>query len=131
MSDDPRMSLIKDIFEEFARCGTAELLLQHVAPDVVYRTTAPPGTPLDGRFVGRDGIADYFGRAHACLEVTQVQMRAYLGQGDTFVVLGTEHLRHRATQRARTSEWATVVHFGETQIREIVVIEDLSILLAP
>jgi hypothetical protein len=63
-------------------------------------------------------VMEYFRRAGELLAVEQVTATEYLQSGDKIVVLGTERLRAR------------VMSFARDRIAEVVVIEDLSILLA-
>jgi hypothetical protein len=50
-------------------------------------------------------------------------------RGDTVILLGSERLHRRGTDRSRVCEWAAMVRFPQDEITQVLRIEDLSILL--
>lgn len=131
MNTDTRMDRVRAMFEEFVTSGTAALLFGAFADDIVWRTTAPVGTPLAERFVGPAAVGEYFRRSAELFTMEHAAVTAQLGDGDRIVVLGSERLCLRRTGRAEDLEWAMVMTFRGDQIAEVLVIEDLSILLDP
>lgn len=130
MTNDTRMDLVKKMFEEFVTKGSAELLFQVLAEGVIWRTTAPVGTPLHGEFRGRDGVAEYFRRSGELVEILDPAVTDFLQSADRIVVLGSERLRLRRTGQEQSLEWATVMSFEGDRISTVLVMEDLSLLLA-
>jgi uncharacterized protein len=131
MVDDVRLDRVKQMFEEFVTKGTGNLLFQHLAEDVLWRATAPAGTPLHEKFHGPQGVAEYFRLSQELFSMESAAVSAHLQSGDKIVVLGSERLCLRRTGQAQDLEWAMVISFREERIAEVLVIEDLSILLGP
>ena len=129
MHDDARMDRVKGAFEELVTTGGSDRLFQLLAEDVVWRATAPAGTPLHEPFVGHEGVAEYFRRSSELVSMGQVAVTDYFQSGDKIVVLGTERLRLRRTDQEQALEWAMVMSFRDDRIAEVLVYEDLSILL--
>lgn len=127
MENDARLTLVKTIMEEFAAKGTAELLLNHLADDVKWKTTAPANTPIHERFTGPDGVREYFRRVDELLVTEEFSVEGYFQGGDKVVVLGTERLRLRRSAAESKCEWVTVFTFNGdcNRIAEVLVIEDL------
>src|SRR5262245_36456926 len=130
MQTEQPIELVKEIFAEFIHKGSVDLLLRNFSDSAVYRTTAPPGTPMHPPFKGPEGVKEYFRIVDSLLVIEQVMITDYLQGGSKVVVLGNERIRLRKSGREQTLDWATVITFADGQISEILVIEDLSILLS-
>jgi ketosteroid isomerase-like protein len=120
---------MRQIFEEMARTGSPQPLLEQLAEDAVYKLTLPPGTPLSGEFRGKRAITDYFGLVDEVLEVLEVRTWDFVGNGTQVIVLGDERFVVRKTGRVCQSEFAFVVEFRDGEIARVLVIEDLSSLV--
>ncbi|PTL81612.1 nuclear transport factor 2 family protein [Vitiosangium sp. GDMCC 1.1324] len=116
----------RSIFEEMARSGSAQPLLDQLADDAVYKLSLPGGTPLSGEFRGRDAILGYFDRLDEVLEVLEVKTWDFVGNGEQVIVLGDEQFVVRKTGRTCYSEFAFVLEFRDGKIVRVLVIEDLS-----
>lgn len=130
MNDQERMDLVKRMFDEFVNTGGGELLLQHLAEDALWRITAPQGSPLDERFIGAAGVLEYHRRVQELLTTDQIAVTDFFQSHDKVVALGTERLCSRRTGRAVSCDWAMVLTFRQDTIVEVLVLEDLSIVLA-
>jgi ketosteroid isomerase-like protein len=116
----------RHIFEEMARTGSTQPLLEAMADDAVYKLSLPKGTPLSGEFRGRHAILEYFERLEEVLEVLEVKTWDFVGNGDQVIVLGDEQFVVKKTGRVCYSEFAFVLDFSEGKIIRALVIEDLS-----
>jgi ketosteroid isomerase-like protein len=117
---------MRQVFEEMARTGSPQPLLDQLAEDAVYKLTVPPGTPLSGEFRGKRAITDYFGLVDEVLEVQEVRTWDFVGNGKQVIVLGDERFVVRKTGKVCQSEFAFVVDFREGEIVRVLIIEDLS-----
>lgn len=116
----------RSIFEEMARTGSIQPLLDVLAEDASYKLSLPVGTPLSGEFQGRDSITEYFERLDEVLDVLEVNTRDFVGNGDQVIVLGDEQFVVRKSGRRCSSEFAFILEFREGQVARVRVIEDLS-----
>jgi ketosteroid isomerase-like protein len=116
----------RQLFEEMARIGSPQPLLELLAEDAVYKLSLPPGTPLSGEFRGRRAIADYFSLVDELLEVQEVHTWDFVGNGKQVIVLGEERFVVRKSGKTCHSEFAFVLDFREGEIVRALVIEDLS-----
>jgi ketosteroid isomerase-like protein len=120
---------MRQLFEEMARTGSPQPLLDQLAEEAVYKLTLPPGTPLSGEFRGKRAIADYFGLVDEVLEVLEVHTWDFVGNGEQVIVLGEERFLVKKTGRVCQSEFAFIVDFRDGEIARVLVIEDLSSLV--
>jgi ketosteroid isomerase-like protein len=116
----------RSIFEEMARTGSTQPLLDALADDASYKLSLPVGTPLSGEFRGRDAIAGYFERLDEVLDVLEVNTRDFVGNGDQVIVLGDEQFVVKKTGKQCYSEFAFVLEFRDGKVVRVLVIEDLS-----
>ncbi|WP_375770463.1 nuclear transport factor 2 family protein [Archangium gephyra] len=116
----------RHIFEEMARLGSNQPLLEAMDEEAVYKLSLPKGTPLSGEFRGRQAILEYFERLEQVLEVQEVNTWDFVGNGDQVIVLGDEHFVVKKTGRTCYSEFAFVLDFRAGKIVRALVIEDLS-----
>lgn len=117
---------MRQVFEDMARTGSPQPLLDQLAEDAVYKLTVPPGTPLSGEFRGKRAISDYFSLVDEVLEVQEVRTWDFVGNGQQVIVLGDERFVVRKTGKVCQSEFAFVVDFRDGEIVRVLVIEDLS-----
>lgn len=127
---DTRLPLVKAIMTEFVSKGSAELLIEHLAEDAIYKATAPVGTPIHEPFVGREGVIEYFRRCAELFTTESVEVTDYFESGEKVVVIGTECLHSHKAGIRQNLDWATVITFRGDRIANVLVIEDLSITLA-
>lgn len=116
----------RSIFEEMARSGSIQPLLDALADDASYKLSLPVGTPLSGEFRGRDAISAYFARLEEVLDVLEVNTWDFVGNGDQVIVLGDEQFIVKKTGKQCSSEFAFVLEFRDGLIVRVRVIEDLS-----
>lgn len=116
----------RHIFEEMARTGSTQPLLDLLDDDAVYKLSLPKGTPLSGEFRGKSAILEYFERLEQVLEVLEVETWDFVGNGDQVIVLGDEQFVVKKTGRVCFSEFAFVLDFSGGKIVRALVIEDLS-----
>jgi ketosteroid isomerase-like protein len=118
--------LIQNIMRQFATTGSAAALLDNITEDAILELSVPEGTPLSGRFQGREGFLEYFKRVEASVEASDIVMSDYLAESDKVVVLGHEKLRVKRTGTAWHTRYAVVYTFRGGRIAHMDMIEDMS-----
>ncbi|HYO55338.1 nuclear transport factor 2 family protein [Archangium sp.] len=116
----------RHIFEEMARTGGPQPLLDEMADDAVYKLSLPKGTPLSGEFRGMHAIREYFDQLEEVLEILVVNTWDFVGNGDQVIVLGDEQFVVKKTGKTCYSEFAFILDFSGGKIVRVLVIEDLS-----
>jgi ketosteroid isomerase-like protein len=107
--------------------GDWQPLLDHLADDVVFRVTIPEGTPISGRFRGKQAVTEHFEQLDELLEFRQETPMEFFGSGDRVVVIGRESFEVKTNGAVVTgSEYADVLDFREGLITRFLVIQDLS-----
>ncbi len=113
--------LLKWILEEMDRVMDAKPLLDHMAEDVVWKVTIPDGTPLSGKFRGKQAVAGYFARLPEIAEFHQERPLEFIDHGDQVIVLGEDSILVKKTGETFRSEYATVTDFHQGLITRMVV----------
>jgi ketosteroid isomerase-like protein len=127
VSDEKKnVERVKQVYEEMARSGSPQPLLDLLAEDAVYKLSLPPGVPLSGEFRGKRAIVDYFDELDEVLEVLEVNTWDFVGNGNQVIVLGDERFAVRKTGKVCHSEFAFILEFRDGKVARALVIEDLS-----
>jgi uncharacterized protein len=104
-----------------------QLLIDHLADDVVFRATIPDGTPISGEFRGKQALVDHLTKLGDVLEFRQEQPLQFFGTGERVVILGKESVEiKRSGVTVPESEYATVLDFHDGLIKRFLVIQDLT-----
>jgi uncharacterized protein len=104
-----------------------QLLIDHLADDVVFKATIPDGTPISGEFRGKQALVDHFTKLGDVLEFRQEQRLQFFGTGERVVILGKESVEiKRSGVTVPESEYATVLDFHDGLIKRFLVIQDLT-----
>jgi ketosteroid isomerase-like protein len=107
--------------------GNWQPLLDHLAEDIVFQVTIPPGTPISGEFRGKRAVTAHFESLGDLLEFRQERPMEFFGNGDRVVVLGRESFEIKANGAMVTgSEYADVLDFRGGLITRFLVIQDLT-----
>jgi ketosteroid isomerase-like protein len=104
-----------------------QVLIDHLADEVVFKATIPDGTPISGELRGKQAMVDHLIRLGDILEFRQEQPLEYFGNGRRVVVLGRESVEIKENGvTVPQSEYATVLDFDNGLITRYLVIQDLS-----
>jgi ketosteroid isomerase-like protein len=79
--------------------------------------------PLAGTYRGHAGVADFFQKISAMLEMSLLEPREFVAQGDRVLVVGFERGRVKATNRTFEGHWVwafTVRNGKVTNVREYI-----------
>ena len=104
-----------------------QLLIDHLADDVVFKVTIGEGTPISPELRGKQAVAGHLMNLGDLLEFRQEVPLEYFADGDRVVVLGQETYKIKQTGKAVSgSEYADVVDFRNGLISRFLIIQDLS-----
>jgi ketosteroid isomerase-like protein len=104
-----------------------QVLIDHLADEVVFKATIPDGTPISGELRGKQAMVDHLIRLGDILAFRQEQPLQYFGNGRRVVVLGRETVEIKENGvTVPQSEYATVLDFDNGLITRYLVIQDLS-----
>jgi ketosteroid isomerase-like protein len=119
------IGLIKNILEN----DDWQMLIDHLADDVVFKVTIPDGTPIRGELSGKQAVADHLMNVGNLLEFRQERPLEYFGGGDR-VVMGRESFEVRKSGvTVSGSEYADLIDFCDGLITRFVIIQDLSVFV--
>jgi uncharacterized protein len=105
MAVQENVQIVKEVYAAFGR-GDIQGLLALLAEDVEWITPGE-GWPLAGTYRGRAGVAGLLHEASEMLEISCLEPREFVGQGDRVLVVGFERLRVKATNRTFEGHWVT------------------------
>lgn len=127
MSIEKNVQTVKDFFGAIGR-GDRESLLALVAEDIEW---VIPGEdwPLAGTHRGHAGLADLLSIESETIELSLMEAREFVAQGERVLVVGFAKGKIKATNKAFEDDWifAITVRDGElANIREYVDTQDLA-----
>jgi hypothetical protein len=120
MSIEKNVQIVKDFFAAIGR-GDMQGLLALSAEDIEW--IIPCEWPLAGTHRGHAGVADLFQKAFEMVEMSFLEPREFVAQGDRVLVVGLTRGRVKATNRTFEDHWvfAITVRNGKlTNIREYI-----------
>ena len=118
MNVQENVQIVKDGFAAFGR-GDIQGLLALFAEDIEWIT--PGEYPLAGAHCGHAGVADLFQKESEMVEISFLEPREFVAQGDRVLVVGFSRGRVKATNRTSEGHWViafTVRNGKVTNVRE-------------
>ncbi len=103
MGTQDSLEVVKAGFAAFGR-GDMPGLLALMAGDVKWEVPGP-GLPLAGTYTGRDGVASFFQKLGADVEILEFEPREFIADGDRVLVVGWERVKIKATNRTVEVDW--------------------------
>jgi uncharacterized protein len=119
MSVQENVQIVKDGFAAYGR-GDMQGLLALFADDIEWIVPGE-GLPLAGTYRGHAGVADFLQKISEMLEISFLEPREFLAQGDRVLVVGFERETVKATNRTFENNWVfafTVRNGKVTNARE-------------
>jgi uncharacterized protein len=120
MSIQENVQIAKDTFAAIGR-GDMQGLLALSAEGIEW--IIPGEWPLAGTHRGHAGVADLFQKASEMVEISFLEPREFVAQGDRVLVVGFSRGRVKATNRTFEDHWVfafTVRNGKVTNIREYI-----------
>jgi len=121
MSLEENVQIVKDGFAAFGR-GDMQGLLALFAEDIEW-VIPGEGWPLAGTYRRHAGVADFFQKISEMLEISLLEPREFVAQGDRVLVVGFHRGRVKATNRTFEGHWVfafTVRNGKVTNVREYI-----------
>lgn len=103
MGTQENVQVVKDGYAAFGR-GDIQGLLALMAEDVEWQIPGA-GLPLAGTYRGRNGVANFFQKLAADVDILDFQPREFVSDGDRVLVIGWERTRVKATNRTAEVDW--------------------------
>jgi hypothetical protein len=103
MSTQESLQVVKEGFAAFGR-GDMAGLLSLMAEDVEWDIPGA-GLPLAGNYRGRDGVASFFQKLAADVDILDFQPREFVADADRVLVVGWERAKVKATNRTVDLDW--------------------------
>lgn len=125
MSVEANVKLVREVMDALL-AGDPEPLLAALTADAVIEAVIPAGTPISGRFQGREGFLRYFAALAGVMEILDVQTRDYTGSASSVVILGHERARVRRTGALLDCDIATVFELAGGKIARMLALADMS-----
>ena len=129
MSEQTNADVVRQAYEAFGS-GDIPAMLGMLTDDVEFTMQGPPVLPYAGTHRGREGVAEFFSLLGENLEFEQFEVREFVAQGDTVVVLGYERCLVKPTGRTFEQEWAHVYTFANGKVYRGRFIEDTAAMVA-
>jgi ketosteroid isomerase-like protein len=107
MNEQENTRLVQQFYQS-QKVGDMESLLNSLARDVQWELPAMENVPFAGKWQGREGVGQFFGKVSEAQDVVEFEPEEYITQGNKVVVLGRFTMRVKATGRNVSSTWAHV-----------------------
>ena len=102
---DANIQTVRDCYEAFGR-GDIPFILSCCADDIDWQSSDSPEIPYAGRYRGSAGVAEFFHKIVAALEVKSFQPSTFIASGNEVMTTGSWSGIARATGKAFTAAWA-------------------------
>ena len=115
MSERTNVAVVQQAYEAVGR-HDIPAVLSLLMDDVEWMLQGPSTIPFAGTRHGHEGVAEFFTLVESNLEFQQFELRDFVSQGDTVVVIGYERNLIKPTGRAFDQEWAHVYTLKDGKI---------------
>ncbi len=128
MSEQTNVEVVQQAYEAFGR-GDIPAMLEVMTDDVDWNLQGPSAIPWAGPRHGREQVGEFFSLIGQTLEFEQFEIREFVSQGDTVVILGYERSRVKQTGRPFENEWTHVYTFRDGKIAKGRFYEDTAAMV--
>ncbi|MGA9768018.1 MAG: nuclear transport factor 2 family protein [Blastocatellia bacterium] len=115
MNEQENTHLVQKFYQSM-KAGDIQSLLNSLARDVQWKLPEMENVPFAGKWQGREGVEQFFGKVSEVQDVVEFEPEEYIAQGNKIVVLGRFTMRIKATGRNVSSIWAHVWEVENGQI---------------
>lgn len=115
MSERTNVAVVQQAYEAVGR-NDIPAVLSLLTDDVEWTLQGPSTIPFAGTRHGHEGVAEFFTLVESNLEFQQFELRDFVSQGDTVVVIGYERNLIKPTGRTFDQEWAHVYTLKDGKI---------------
>jgi len=117
MSIEENVQIVKDGFAAFGR-GDMQGLLASFAEDIEWIIPGE-GWPLAGTYRRHAGVANFFQKISEVSEMSSIEPREFVGQGDRVLVVGFSRGRVKATNRMFEGHWVFAFTFRNGKVTNV------------
>lgn len=103
--ESENVQIVKNLYAAFNR-GDINTILELISGHAVLLGTSFDELIWSGEFKGPTGAAEFIGRLHSALEVTDFEPERYISAGDDVISFGWWEGRSRMTGKSFRSDWA-------------------------
>lgn len=123
------LACVQTVYAEYA-LGNRAAVFEALAEDVAWTSVAGPELPWGGTYHGRDGVAAYFARLDAAVQITAYVAEHCIAQGEWVVTLARGHGRLLLTGREVVLDKADAMRLRDGRIAEFREYYDTAAVLA-
>jgi len=102
---DANIKTVRDCYEAFGR-GDIPFIVGWCTANVDWQSSDSPEIPYSGRYRGPEGVAQFFQKIGATLEVKTFQPNSFLASGNEVMTTGAWSGTARSTGKPFAAEWA-------------------------
>lgn len=103
--ESENVKIVKNIYAAFNR-GDINTVLDLISENAVLMGTSFDELIFSGEYKGPAGAAEFIGRVHAALDVTDFEPERHISSGDDVITFGWWEGRSRMTGKSFRSDWA-------------------------
>lgn len=107
MNEANNTQVVKDAYEKFVS-GNIEDLLHLFSEDISWQTPKVEGSPLGGKWQGRQEVSRFFSELDKTEDITQFEPGEFISQGDRVVVMGNYAATIKATDGRLQTDWVHI-----------------------
>lgn len=115
---DSNLKTVKSVYAAY-ESGEVDAVFAALGEDIVWTNPYPAHVPLAGSFEGHAGFRRFLGTIREATQPLAFEVRDYVAQGDTVVVLGWERAIARPTGRVYENPWVHVWTLREGKARSV------------
>ncbi len=128
-SPPSNQQVVENLYQSLM-AGRLEDILASCTEDTYWVNPYPPErVPAGGEFRGREGVRRFFTGMLGILQIQGFELRQYVAQGDTVVVLGWERTTGTATGRTAENHFAHVYTLRDGKIASVRMYGDTATIL--
>jgi len=117
MSAQENVQIVKDGFAAFGR-GDMQGLLALFAEDIEWIVPGE-GLPFAGTYRGRAEVVGFFQKISEMLEISFLEPREFVAEGDRVLVVGFERETVKATNRTFEEHWVFAFTFRNGKVTNV------------
>jgi hypothetical protein len=119
--------ILRAVMEEVDRTWDFKPLINILAPDVRFKATIPPGTPISGEFKGKEAVANYFNVIlQGVAEFKQQVPMEFIQTDNRVIILGDDAYTVKKNGENYRSPYTAIFTFENGLVKDILIIQDLT-----
>ena len=112
------LALVQDAYQSFSR-GDMAGMLAAMSTAFEWDSRYSAGVPFGGVWRGHGGVSEFLKTLSDAVDVTAFEIREFIAQGDSVVVLGFDESLVKSTGRTYHNEWVHVWAVQDGQLASV------------